>query len=147
MITGFYLTLVFDTDKAEIEYDQGFYGPEFVFSMNFGVPDEIGKLSELKLFHLHQRYGTSGTLAVFSNLTELESLYLEYNNFLGEIPVSFANDHPNLVLLNVAHNGLNGSLPSSLTQIKNLTTLVLGGNQLSGQIPFDLGLAPNLGEF
>lgn len=146
--TGLYLSSdpLLVTDKAEKEYDQAFYGPEFVFSMNYRLPDEIGKLSELKLFHLHTNYKTRGTLAAFSNLAKLESLFLDYNKFSGDIPESFADDHPNLAYLSVAYNELKGSLPTSLARLNNLSTLIVGGNQLSGEIPSEFGIATNLGK-
>lgn len=111
------------------------------------MPDEIGKLSDLKLFHLPKNYKTSGNLSVFSKLTKLESLYLENNAFTGAISELDLGAHPNLTSLNVASNDLKGSIPSSLAQLSSLTTLVLGGNQLSGQIPSEIGLIPILGTF
>lgn len=111
------------------------------------MPDEIGSLSDLKLFHLSSKYKTSGSLSVFSALTKLESLYLEDNAFTGAISELALAAHPDLVSLNLADNALNGTLPSSFAQLNNLTALVLGGNQLSGQIPSEIGLAPSLGKF
>jgi hypothetical protein len=38
-----------------------------------------------------------------------------------------------------ANNGISGSIPSSLANIRNLDTIVLNGNRLTGAIPSQLG--------
>ncbi|GAX25382.1 hypothetical protein FisN_5Lh479 [Fistulifera solaris] len=131
-------------EQAEREFEQGFFGPDEVFVLNSRLPAEIGKLSNLKLFHLPRNRKTSGILSVFSTLAKLESLYLEGNSFTGDISALAVDAHPNLALFNVARNGIKGSLPTSLAKLDNLTTLLLEGNGLSGQIPSEMGLAPKL---
>jgi hypothetical protein len=137
---------VTQTEQAEREFEQGFFGPDDVFVLNSRLPVEIGKLSDLKLFHLPKNHKTSGMLSVFSPLAKLESLNLEGNAFTGDISALAVDAHPNLALLNVAYNDIKGNLPTSLVQLNNLTTLVLEGNGLSGQIPTEMGLAPKLGK-
>jgi hypothetical protein len=38
-----------------------------------------------------------------------------------------------------ANNGISGSIPSSLANIRNLNTIVFNGNRLTGAIPSQLG--------
>jgi len=106
--------------------------------------------------------------ASLGNATRLTKIGLSSNNFTGTIPTSFgklsgltflnleqnhlvAKDDQDwefldalancisLVVLSLAANNLEGSLPSSIGNLSsNLTYLYLGGNSLSGQIPHSI---------
>ena len=41
--------------------------------------------------------------------------------------------------LRLVNNGLTGSIPSTIGNLTDLNTLVLGGNDLSGSIPNEIG--------
>jgi Leucine-rich repeat (LRR) protein len=68
---------------------------------------------------------------------------LPSNNLNGTIPSSLGNV-TDLTTLDVRINELSGGIPSSLGSLSNLTYLVLDSNQLGGNIPSSLGSLSNL---
>ena len=70
-------------------------------------------------------------------------LNLDSNQLTGTIPSSLGN-LSELTSLFLHSNQLTGSLPSSLGGLSNLEVLSLGGNQFTGQIPSSLGGLFNL---
>ncbi|KAF7053036.1 hypothetical protein CFC21_061035 [Triticum aestivum] len=70
------------------------------------------------------------------NLTFLKHLLLPTNGFTGTIPPSLGHLH-RLQNLYLSNNTLQGRIPS-LANCSNLKALLLGRNQLVGQIPADL---------
>ena len=77
------------------------------------------------------------------NLSNLQSLYLNYNQLSGEIPTELGN-LSNLETLDLGGNQLSGEIPTDLGNLSNLKELWLGTNQLSGEIPTELGNLSNL---
>ncbi|KAK0589046.1 hypothetical protein LWI29_008930 [Acer saccharum] len=67
-----------------------------------------------------------------SNVT---NLYLMDNMFSGPIPTEFGEVMPFLMDLYLSGNSLNGSIPMSICNLKELFTLVISHNHLSGEIP------------
>ncbi|KAI3705698.1 hypothetical protein L1987_75939 [Smallanthus sonchifolius] len=94
--------------------------------------DTIGKLDNLKILSLRSNFLSGALPSDILSIPSLQSLYLQHNNFSGEIPTlppemtvvdlsfnSFSGNIPELNLtrlrvLNVSHNILNGSIPVSL---------------------------------
>ena len=70
-------------------------------------------------------------------------LNLDSNQLTGTIPSSLGN-LSELTSLFLHSNQLTGSLPSSLGGLSKLEVLSLGGNQFTGQIPSSLGGLSNL---
>jgi Leucine-rich repeat (LRR) protein len=66
------------------------------------------------------------------NLKMLSTIDLESCNFVGSIPNSMAS-LTQLKFLDISHNKLNGSIPN-FSMCKNLTTVRLSNNYLSGEI-------------
>ncbi|CAN6553695.1 unnamed protein product [Malus baccata var. baccata] len=62
-------------------------------------------------------------------------LYLQNNSISGPIPSNFGQLMPKLRSLNLAENHLNGTIPSSLCDMQNLTILSLRSNQFYGEFP------------
>ncbi|XAR51994.1 Non-specific serine/threonine protein kinase [Bertholletia excelsa] len=67
-----------------------------------------------------------------SNVT---ALYLRDNRFSGPVPPEIGEVLPSLTDLDLAQNSLNGSIPSSIGNLKALTNLDISNNHLSGEIP------------
>ncbi|KAK6140376.1 hypothetical protein DH2020_025887 [Rehmannia glutinosa] len=64
-------------------------------------------------------------------MRNLQTLILDHNGFTGHVPDSL----PALSVLSLRNNSFNGSFPKSLSRMVTLRTLVLSGNNLSGQVP------------
>ena len=79
------------------------------------------------------------------NLTNLEELDLEDNQFIGSIPLCLCN-LTNLEELDLEDNQLTGPILPELGNLINLTELELSENQLTGSIPPELGNLLNLAE-
>ncbi|XP_058742847.1 receptor-like protein 6 [Vicia villosa] len=75
-----------------------------------------------------------GQLPELSCSTSLRILDLSYCQFNGPIPLYFSN-LTYLTSLRLVKNKLNGSIPSSLSNIQHLINLDLSSNSFSGQIP------------
>ncbi|KAH6835099.1 hypothetical protein C2S53_012614 [Perilla frutescens var. hirtella] len=67
-----------------------------------------------------------------SNVT---TLYLRGNRFSGPIPQDIGTALPLLTDLDISRNSLNGTIPSSTSNLTQLTNLVISSNNLQGQIP------------
>ncbi|KAI3410761.1 uncharacterized protein J3R85_018461 [Psidium guajava] len=94
------------------------------------LPESIGNLRNLSRIRLNN-CGFHGNIPnSFSNLSRLTYLDFSFNNFTGSIP-SLSTSL--LTYLDFSLNNFNGSIPS-LSKSKNLTEILLSGNNLTGQI-------------
>ncbi|KAK9996567.1 hypothetical protein SO802_021253 [Lithocarpus litseifolius] len=90
-----------------------------------------------------KRLNLSGVLpADFGNLTNLLELDLTFNYINGSIPSSFSQLP--LVILSLSGNRLSGEIPKGIGEIGSLEELVLEANQLDGHLPENLGNLSNL---
>jgi len=104
-----------------------------------GVRCSVKKPSRVTSLNLTKQ-GLVGQISPsLGNLTFLEVLVLSANSFLGEIPMSLGHLH-HLQTLYLNNNTLQGKIPA-LANCSKLTSLFMGWNQLTGEIPVDL---PNL---
>ncbi|CAF1957696.1 unnamed protein product, partial [Brassica napus] len=71
-------------------------------------------------------------------LTLLTAIDISENRLQGNIPKSIGQVK-NLIVLNLSSNGFSGHIPSSLANLTTLESLDLSNNKLSGQIPPSLG--------
>ncbi|KAK9127413.1 hypothetical protein Syun_016210 [Stephania yunnanensis] len=68
--------------------------------------------------------------------TEIVLLNLRGNLFTGTIPSNMNNETmPNLQFLTLSKNLIEGSIPSSICNLKQLRTVSLSSNNLSGELP------------
>ncbi|KAK9061043.1 hypothetical protein SSX86_018223 [Deinandra increscens subsp. villosa] len=101
---------------------------------------QIGNLSFLRVIRLENNTFKGAIPPQLGNLFRLQKLYLMGNSFEGEVPSSLSNC-TRLEDLRLAHNKLVGKLPQQLSSLVNCTTyskLVLANNQLHGMIPLSL---------
>ncbi|CAA0825397.1 Leucine-rich receptor-like protein kinase family protein [Striga hermonthica] len=77
--------------------------------------------------------------ALFTRST-LEELHLQSNRFTGSVDFSpsSAGDFPNLRVLDLSDNHLNGSLPDSISNMTALNSLDISRNNFTGPIPNNL---------
>ncbi len=91
---------------------------------------ELNFLSNLRRLNLENN-DCSGTLGDFGNLSNLEQLVLNFNQFSGFIPSDIGRLQK-LEALHLRKNRLSGDLPTSLGCLSNLTSLVVADNTLIG---------------
>nr|XP_033511812.1 receptor-like protein 9DC3 [Nicotiana tomentosiformis] len=105
------------------------------------LPKSIQNLVNLTRLHLSSNnFSGNVDVSFFSNLKQLDSLDLSYNNlrsnFLqGSLPILPSS----LSNLFISNNSLSGKIPSSFCNLTSLTVLDLARNNLKGAIPQCLG--------
>ncbi|KAL0389148.1 UNVERIFIED_CONTAM: putative inactive receptor kinase [Sesamum calycinum] len=97
--------------------------------------DTLGKLDSLKVLSLRSNLLSGNLPSDILSLPSLSYLFLQHNNFTGEIPTTLS---PQLAVLDLSFNSLTGSIPPTIQNLTQLTALSLNNNSLSGSIP-DLG--------
>ncbi|XP_062006949.1 probable LRR receptor-like serine/threonine-protein kinase At3g47570 [Rosa rugosa] len=103
------------------------------------IPKEIGILNQLENLVV-QENALKGRIpmAVF-NMSSLTVLTFYGNSLIGRIPDNLCQHLPNIQILYLGKNQLNGPLPSTFGQCKQLLELNLEVNRLSGRIPKNIG--------
>ncbi|KAH6765753.1 Leucine-rich repeat protein kinase family protein [Perilla frutescens var. hirtella] len=96
----------------------------------------IGKLDALRVLSFRANRLSGNLPSDILSLPSLRYIFLQNNNFSGEIPASFP---PQLAILDLSFNSLTGSIPLTFQNLTHLTALSLQNNSLSGTIP-DLDL-------
>ncbi|XP_075633175.1 receptor-like protein 7 [Castanea sativa] len=106
------------------------------------LPNHVSGLNLLIDLSLRSNF-LNGTLPswLFS-LTSLMKLTLHQNQFIGEIGEFKYNN--SLDYLDLSYNMIQGSIPSSISRLVNLTTLVLSSNNLQGSVPSSISRLVNL---
>ncbi|CAI9104595.1 OLC1v1003299C1 [Oldenlandia corymbosa var. corymbosa] len=75
-----------------------------------------------------------GPIPPLNSLTKLEILILKFNYFSGSIPPSLTL-LKELEIVDLSHNVLTGALPESISSMNSLTRLDLSYNKLTGSLP------------
>lgn len=102
------------------------------------IPQEIGKLTNLKELNF-ARCGFTGELPeALSNLKSITRMDLSQCRFTGSIPASLGKLQQ-LTWLSLSLNQLSGTIPSELCNASKLRELMLDDNQLTGAIPANIG--------
>lgn len=111
------------------------------------IPSSIGKLDKLEQLLLH-RSGFLGEIPTsFVGLTSLRILDLCLNNLTGEITRSIGPSLKNLVSLDVSQNKISGSFPNGICSGKRLINLSLHSNFFEGSLPNSIGECLTLERF
>ncbi|KAI3828099.1 hypothetical protein L1987_02196 [Smallanthus sonchifolius] len=110
------------------------------------LPVTIGNLTNLRRLNLTNNYFSGSIPGSLGNLSMMLELYLNSNEFNGTIPSSLGSCK-RLLKLDLDRNRLTGDIPRRLFELSLLSTsLNLGNNQLSGQLPVEVGNLKNLYE-
>jgi len=72
----------------------------------------------------------SGPLPTFSNVPNLEGLYLDYNHLVGTIPSNFLKSSLKTELITLSHNLLTGEVPVELAVLDDLN-IQMEGNKIT----------------
>ena len=94
------------------------------------IPAEIWTLTELKVLNIGDNYELGGIIPPgVGNLTELDTLVVNWGKVSGELPEEIGN-LTNLRLLEIQQNQLVGKLPLSMTSMSQLAHLNFQGQEL-----------------
>ncbi|CAL1363442.1 unnamed protein product [Linum trigynum] len=123
------------------------------------IPEEITQLLNLSILNISWNSLNGSIPHSVSNLQKLTHLTLQGNDLSGSIPVTISQMNSLIELqlgqnqltgiippmpvklqiaLNLSSNHLDGHIPNSLAQLRDLEVLDLSNNQLSGEIPDSL---------
>ncbi len=108
------------------------------------IPPELGNITTLKALNLGANR-LSGEIppTLFSQMTQLESIFLETNKLTGPIPARWKH-LSGLRALDLGYNKLTGTIPPEIGANKELVYLALGRNHLEGTIPKEIFNATKL---
>ncbi|KAF8037347.1 hypothetical protein BT93_B0301 [Corymbia citriodora subsp. variegata] len=98
------------------------------------IPETLANMS-LNSLKLSSNNLQGQMLPRISNLRNLRDLYLDNNRFTGDISPSILNS-TELIVLDVRHNFLSGTIPNWIGDIQSLQGLMLASNLLEGPLPF-----------
>ncbi|KAL5774245.1 hypothetical protein ACOSP7_011802 [Xanthoceras sorbifolium] len=97
-------------------------------------------LNNLETFNLYGNQQISGTIPpTIFNISSLDTIDFALNGLSGNLPDDMCQYLPVLKRLILHHNQLEGSIPSSLGQCKELLRISLDGNKFTGIIPRNIG--------
>ena len=106
-------------------------------SLTGGIPENIGKLTELTQLGLKSNDLKGEIPESIGNLINLTQLSLGNDSLSGNIPESIGK-LKKLTLLDLSHNQLSGSIPEAIGELTALHTFLADSNNLSGTIPDDI---------
>lgn len=104
------------------------------------VPDAIGSLSSLTHLDISNNYIKGSFPTTLYSCTSLRYLNLSQNYLAGELPADIGSglgEYLTSLILN--GNELSGTIPASLSRLRNLQSLALDNNYLAGTVPAELG--------
>ncbi|KAL6532123.1 Receptor-like kinase tmk4 [Orobanche gracilis] len=112
-------------------------------SVSGSLPPELNQLLQLKSLAV-QKNSLSGTLPSFENMTSLEQIYLDQNDFTS-VPNNFLLGLPNLQTFSISENSLGPwQIPSYLAESTNLVSFYASNASITGIVPDIFGYFPNL---
>jgi PKD repeat protein/Leucine-rich repeat (LRR) protein len=113
-------------------------------SLSGTPPSQIGTLHHLKSLSLGSNSFPDGPIWDWiQNLTELESLYLNYGKRTGPLP-PWIGALTKLQYIQMNDNAITGPIPVEIAQLKDLRSFYMDRCQFSGSIPAELGSLANL---
>lgn len=106
----------------------------------------ISKWTELFSLQLQNNTFMGEIPAAIGLLTKIDILFLYQNQFSGPIPPEIGNLQA-MTQLDLSSNKFSGPIPSAIWTLKNLTNITLASNNLSGTIPMEIGNLTSLTTF
>ncbi|KAM1603482.1 hypothetical protein ACFX1Z_030076 [Malus domestica] len=103
------------------------------------LPNEMGSLSQLEELYVQYNDLKGSAFVPILNLSSLINLTLYGNNMSGNLPDNICEHLPSIRQFNLGRNQLDGLIPSKLWQCKELRDIVMEYNNFSGSIPKSLG--------
>ncbi|KAL7550074.1 hypothetical protein ACHAWF_013302 [Thalassiosira exigua] len=105
----------------------------------------LSTATRLRNVHLY-RNSLSGPLpdAIFSDLPDLEVLFLSSNSLTGTIPSFVGDARRRLRALYLSDNKIKGTVPEEICELHSLEDLFFDDNSLSGMLPECLGALSGL---
>ena len=98
------------------------------------IPNSLSHLQNIMLLRLHDN-NLSGEMPSLDDCKELRVVDFGSNRLSGRIPTLQGQSLLNLLVLQLRHNEINGSLPLSLCSLPALRVLDLSDNKISGFLP------------
>ena len=109
--------------------------------MTGSIPFSIAKMKNLQFLDF-QALGLKGDLSILHSLAKLTHLHLLSNQTEGVIRKDIGERCPNISVIYLQNNKLNGTLLKSIGMMSQLVVLNVANNNLSGQIPNELFTLP-----
>ncbi|KAG4148627.1 hypothetical protein ERO13_D05G296800v2 [Gossypium hirsutum] len=103
------------------------------------IPSCIGNLSRLLYLHLNGNNFEGRIPLTLGKCKDMEIMDLSQNKIGGTIPDQLIAAFQRLITLNLSHNAFNGSVPSAISNSKNLVELYVDNNDFSGELPGGFG--------
>ncbi|KAI7736853.1 hypothetical protein M8C21_013609 [Ambrosia artemisiifolia] len=94
--------------------------------------NSIGKLDALRILSLRSNFLNGSLPSDVLSLPSLQFLYLQHNNFSGDISTPLS---PHLSILDLSFNSFSGNIPQTLKNLTRLTSLNLQFNLFTGTVP------------
>ncbi|CAL9015667.1 unnamed protein product [Prunus brigantina] len=107
------------------------------------IPDEMGDLQNLEVFTIGANNLNGLIPSSIFNISTIRVMSLAFNKLSGRLPTNIGLGVPNLQLLYIEANDLNGEIPN-LSHASMLTELDLNYNSFTGFIPRTLCALKNL---
>ncbi|CAM8989073.1 unnamed protein product [Rhodiola kirilowii] len=107
------------------------------------VGDSLQGLAKLKFLKLAGN-SFSGMISQLYNLSNLDTLEIHNNYFIGTLAQDMDVSFPKLTWFSITNNSFTGTIPPSLSNMSGLTVCQMGSNKLRGCVPDDLGKLKNL---
>ncbi|GLT65780.1 hypothetical protein SLA2020_381910, partial [Shorea laevis] len=111
--------------------------------LNGTIPSTLGLVQSLQVIRFDNNSLSGSVPSNLNNLKNLKDLCLSNNNLSGSLPSLIGMS--NLNTLDLSNNNFSTSMiPTWVSSLSSLTTLMMENTQLQGQVPVNLFSLPNL---
>ncbi|KAF8019905.1 hypothetical protein BT93_G0561 [Corymbia citriodora subsp. variegata] len=132
------LTNATNLDDLGLDFNS-FHGP---------IPKNLGRLKSLRLIGLdfNQLQDDLSFISSLPNCSNLKGFSVSSSLIHGSLPRSISNLSTSIYIIAMQNNYIQGSIPSALGNLFNLSILYLQNNFLTGRIPDSIGALYSLQE-